>query len=98
MLKAIGGLLMAIGIIWMLTALNMDVTVGTINAVYNTGLLANREMSIISGSSVAIIGTIIAMAGAISRVIKDKDQEIIDILKKINNRLPDSDANNNPVL
>ncbi|TKI01778.1 hypothetical protein [Martelella alba] len=87
MLKVIGGLLMAGGIIWVLCALGMDVTVGYVDKIYNTGLIANREVNIIAGSSLAIIGTLMAMAGVICRAIEDKEKEKIDILKDINNGL-----------
>ncbi|EME1466148.1 hypothetical protein V3510_001425 [Serratia marcescens] len=89
MLKLIGGLLIAVGVISAGYALGMEVTVGYTDRVYNSGLMATREVYTIAGSAIAIIGTLIAMSGVIVELIEKKENEKLDILKNISNGLAD---------
>lgn len=89
MLKSIGGILIAVGVISVGCALGMDVTVGYVDKVYNSGLMANREVYTIAGSAIAIIGTLIAMTGFIIERAEKNEKEKLDVLKNINNGLAD---------
>lgn len=89
MLKFIGALLFAIGAIIVGWALGMEVTVGYVDKVYNTGLIANRLVYTVAGSSIAIIGAIVGVAGLIIESFEKSNSEKLDVMKNINNGLAD---------
>ncbi|WP_336709902.1 MULTISPECIES: hypothetical protein [unclassified Cedecea] len=89
MLKFIGALLFAIGAIIVGWALGMEVTVGYVDKVYNTGLIANRLVYTVAGSSISIIGSIVGVAGMIMESFEKSNAEKLDVMKNINNGLAD---------
>ncbi|BEO80459.1 hypothetical protein SMTE5_14900 [Serratia marcescens] len=89
MLKLIGGLLILVGAIAVGYAIGMEVTVGYVDKVYNSGLMAKREIYTIAGSATAIVGTLVAMTGVIAELFEKSENVKLDILKNINNGLAD---------
>jgi len=65
MIKTIGALIIAVGIIWTGSAISMDVVVGGIDKVYNSGLIASRQLHAMVGLSITISGIIVIMGGLI---------------------------------
>lgn len=88
MLKLIGGLIIGAGVIWVVYALMMEVTV-KYSSVYNTGLLAERNIYVVIGSAITIIGALVALSGVIVELIEKKESEKLDVLKNISNGLAD---------
>jgi len=89
MYKAIGGLLAIVGICWVGYAFSMDVAVGYSEKVYNTGLLATRQLHAMCGSALAIIGSITLIAGIVVEKIEEISKRKQDVLVSINNGIAD---------
>ena len=68
-MKALGYVLVAIGGIWLLVALNMDTTVVTLSGmrVNNLGLMSSKQTQTIVAGLVTIIGVIVAVASKSSK-------------------------------
>lgn len=67
--RGLGGLVLAIGIIWMLVAFNMDTSVSGFS---NLGLMNEQRNHLIGGGVVSIIGVIISITEVIIRVAGDR--------------------------
>ena len=89
MYKAIGGLLAVVGVCWVGYAFSMDVAVGYSEKVYNTGLLAIRQMHALCGSGLTIIGSITFIAGIVVEKIEEISKRKQDVLVSINNGMAD---------
>lgn len=89
MLKLIGAVLLVVGVISIGYALGMEVTVGYVDKVYNTGLIASRLVYVITGSAIAIIGSVAFASGSILESIEKANKEKLDVMKNINNGLAD---------
>ncbi|KMV68675.1 hypothetical protein AI29_07865 [bacteria symbiont BFo2 of Frankliniella occidentalis] len=68
-MKALGYVLVAIGGIWLLVALNMDTTVETFSGmrVNNIGLVSSKQTQTIVAGLITLIGVIIAVASKSSK-------------------------------
>ena len=68
-MKALGYVLVAIGGIWLLVALNMDTTVVTLTGmrVNNLGLMSSKQNQTIVAGLITLIGVIIAVASKSSK-------------------------------
>ncbi|WP_241580374.1 zinc ribbon domain-containing protein [Rosenbergiella nectarea] len=68
-MKALGYVLVAIGGIWLLVALNMDTTVVTLSGmrVNNLGLMSSKQTQTIVAGLVTLIGVIVAVASKSSK-------------------------------
>lgn len=71
MLKICGFLVLALGVICIIMGLDMDVTVssGAQMNVYNTGLIASRQMTISIGCSLLVAGAILLSGGVLKEAI-----------------------------
>lgn len=71
MLKICGFVVLALGVICIIMGLDMDVTVssGTQMNVYNTGLIASRQMTISIGCSLLVTGAILLSGGVVKEAI-----------------------------
>ncbi|WP_154715558.1 hypothetical protein [Pectobacterium fontis] len=87
MLKAFGGVLFVVGIIWTGYALGMEVTVGYVDKIYNNGLMATRQLYAFVGSVTALAGIIIVMTGMVCERIDEVEEKKLTVLKDINNGL-----------
>ncbi|EHF5047926.1 hypothetical protein L348_09238 [Enterobacter sp. MGH 2] len=71
MLKICGFVVLALGVICIIMGLDMDVTVssGAQMNVYNTGLIASRQMTISIGCSLLVTGAILLSGGVLKDAI-----------------------------
>ncbi|HFP8179642.1 hypothetical protein [Enterobacter hormaechei] len=71
MLKICGFVVLTLGVICIIMGLDMDVTVssGANMNVYNTGLIASRQMNISIGCSLLITGAILVSGGILKEAI-----------------------------
>lgn len=71
LLKIVGCIVIAVGIICIILGLDMDVVVntGAQTQVYNTGLIASRQMTISIGGAFFVAGSIFLSAGMIRDAI-----------------------------
>ena len=71
MLKISGFVVLALGVICIIMGLDMDVTVRSSAQmnVYNTGLIASRQMNISIGCSLLVTGAILLSAGILKETI-----------------------------
>lgn len=71
MLKICGFIVLALGVICIILGLDMDVTVssGAQMNVYNTGLIASRQMTISIGCSLLVAGAILFSGGVLKEAI-----------------------------
>ena len=63
-MKGFGWVVLLVGVLWLIVALNMDVSVATgYGRVNNIGLMASRQNHIIVGSVMALCGLLMAILG-----------------------------------
>ncbi|MDS1985671.1 hypothetical protein ACMGLI_17615 [Enterobacter hormaechei] len=89
MYKAIGGILAAAGVCWVGYALSMDVAVGYYDKVYNSGLLATRQVYALCGTGLAVIGTITVLAGIAIEKLEKLSKQNHEVMVSINNGMAD---------
>lgn len=75
-MKGFGWIVLVAGVVWLLVALNMDVTIGTgYGRVNNIGLMASRQNHIIIGAVVTLCGLLMVIFG------KKKSEDAVQNIK-----------------
>lgn len=71
LLKIVGGIIIAVGVVCIILGLDMNVVVssGAQTQVYNTGLIASRQMTVSIGGALLVAGSIFLSAGIIRDAI-----------------------------
>lgn len=77
------------GVFWVGYAFSMKVTAVYAGDVYNTGLLAVREINVIAGSVVFLVGALSLLIGTVLEKIESTEKQKLDVLININNGLAD---------
>ena len=71
LLKIVGGVIIAVGVVCIILGLDMNVVVssGAQTQVYNTGLIASRQMTVSIGGALLVAGSMFLSAGIIRDAI-----------------------------